>query len=126
MDIARDIAIFNRIKDEYIRDAREHKVNGNNILDWLREHLTEEEYNSAGDLGFTSREDELAYARRASHIVRKSQTVQDCVRPLNRIGSRISGKDGHDLMHALGQALADGADELPETPDGLTDALLDF
>lgn len=126
MDITRDIAIFNRIKDDYIRDARAHKVSGDNILEWLKEHLTEDEYNSAGDLGFASREEELAFARKANHVVRKNQTVQNFMKTLNRIGSTLDGDDAHEFMHAIGDALADGADDVPDTPTGLTDSLKTF
>ena len=123
MDIARDIAIFNRIKDDYIRDARAHKVSGDTLLDWLKEHLTEEEYNSAGDLGFSSREEELAFAREANHVVRKNQTVQTFMKTLNRIGSRLDDDGSREFMHAIGTALADDAADVPDTPDGLIDAL---
>ena len=76
MNLDNYIDQFLRLKDDFIRDARVHKVSAGNLLDWMKEHLTPEEYADASALGFASREEEFAFFLKANHHFRKSDTVQ--------------------------------------------------
>ena len=114
MNLDNYIDQFLSLKDAFIRDARDHKVSAGNVLDWMKGHLTPEEYADAGALGFGSREEELAFFRKANHHFRKSDTVQSFLAVLRRIGRTLNMEERKAFIHALGDALDpdrfDGAD----------------
>ena len=116
---------FFRIKDDFIRDARAHKVNADSLLDWMKDHLTAEEYADTSALGFTSREEEFAFFRKANHHFRKSQIVQSFLTTLRRTGCTLTGEDRKAFINALGDALrpeefsgADADHARPRQPNG--------
>ena len=92
------------LKDAFIKDARTHAVTISNILDWMRDHLDEDEYNDTSDLGFTSREEELAWTKKALPVLRKSETVMGYVALCKRAGE-LSAVDRYNFVHAIGDAL---------------------
>ena len=114
MNLDNYIDQFLSLKDDFIRDARDHKVSTGNVLDWMKGHLTPEEYVDASALGFASREEELAFFLKANHHFRKSEAVQSFLTLLRRFGRTLNAKERKAFIHALGDALEpdgfDGAD----------------
>ncbi len=96
---------FFRLKDDFIRDARAHKVSASSLLDWMKDHLTPEEYADTSALGFTSREEEFAFFKKANHHFRKSSTVQSFLTALRRTGRTLNAAERKEFINALGDAL---------------------
>ena len=105
MNLDNYIDQFLRLKDDFIRDARVHKVGAGNLLDWMKDHLTPEEYADASALGFASREEEFAFFLKANHHFRKSDAVQSYLTLLRRVGRTLNAKERKAFIRALGDAL---------------------
>ena len=105
MNLDNYIDQFLRLKDDFIRDARVHKVSAANLLAWMKDHLTPEEYADAGALGFASREEEFAFFLKATHHFRKSDAVQSFLTLLRRVGRTLNTEERKAFIHALGDAL---------------------
>ncbi len=69
MNLDNYIDRFLSLKDDFIRDARDHKVSAGNVLDWMKDHLTPEDYADASALGFGSREEERTFFPKANEAL---------------------------------------------------------
>lgn len=105
MNLDRYLDQFLALKDDFIRDARMHQVNADNLLDWVRAHTPEAEWSEESDLGFASKEEEYAWMRNALHQFRASESVMGYVKALRRIGADLTPKDRRAFVHAIGDAI---------------------
>lgn len=96
---------FFRIKDDFVRDARTHKVDATNLLDWMKEHLTPEEYEDASALGFATREEELQFFVKANQQFKRSDAVKSFIIKLRNVGKSLTPNERKEFIHALGDAL---------------------
>ena len=106
MDLDKYFDQFFRIKDDFIRDARTHKVDANTLLDWMKEHLTEEEYNDTSALGFSTREEEMQFFLKANYQFKRSDAVKLFIIKLRNVGKSLTPDERKEFIHALGNALA--------------------